>query len=60
MGLGHLVLGRRSVPEAKCKDVIALGTFATASACSRSQFKSGDGTFKMSVKTFYQVFPFLD
>ena len=42
MGLGHLVLGRRSVPEAKCKDVIALGTFATASAWSRSQFKSGD------------------
>ena len=40
MGLGHLVLGRRSVPEAKWKEVIALGTFATASAWSRSQFKS--------------------
>ena len=60
VGLKHLVLGRRSNPEANNKDVIVLGTYATASAWSRSQFKSGDGTFKMTVKTFYQVFPYHD
>ena len=54
VGLKHLVLGRRSHPEAKNRDVIALGTPATASAWARSQFKSGDGTFKMTVKSFYQ------
>ena len=57
VGLQHLVLGRRSNPDANNKDVICLGTFATASAWARSQFKSGDGTFKMTVKSFYQVCP---
>ena len=55
VGLKDLVLGRQSSPDMKNKDVIALGTFTTVSAWSRSQFKSGDGTFKITVKTFYQV-----
>ena len=49
VGLKDLVLGRQSSPDMKNKDVIALGTYTTASAWSRSQFKSGDGTFKITV-----------
>ena len=55
VGLGHLVLGRKSHPVEKNKDIIALGTYSTMSAWSRAQFKSGDGTFRMTVKSFYQV-----
>ena len=36
VGLGHLVLGRRSNPEAQNKDVIVLGTGDTASAWART------------------------
>lgn len=56
VGLGHLVLGRRKHPEEKNKDVILFGTLLSATAWARSQFKSGDGTFKMTVKSFYQTF----
>ena len=52
-----LVLGRQSSPDVKNKDVIVLGTPTTVSA--RAQFKSGDGTFKITVKTFYQVHYFV-
>ena len=47
-----LVLGRQSSPDVKNKDV-------TVSAWARAQFKSGDGTFKITVKTFYQVHYFV-
>ena len=43
-----LVLGRQSSPDVKNKDV-------TVSAWARALFKSGDGTFKITVKTFYQI-----
>ena len=49
------MLGRKSHPVEKNKDIIALGTYSTVSAWSRAQFKSGDGTFRMTVKSFYQV-----
>ena len=55
VGLEGLVLGRRSSPDSKNKDVIVFGTYTTVSAWSRAQFKSGDGTFKITVKSFYQV-----
>ena len=57
IGLGHLVLGRSAHfdPEVKDKDVILLGTPVTAEAWARSEFKSGDGTFKICPKMFYQV-----
>ena len=38
---------------------LTLGTFATASAWARPQFKSGDGTFKITVKSFYQVYQYV-
>ena len=55
-----LVLGRQSSPDVKNKDVIVLGTLGTTvSAWARAQFKNGDGTFKITVKTFYQVHYFV-
>ena len=54
-----LVLGRQSSPDVKNKDVIVLHTPTTVSAWARAQFKSGDGTFKITVKTFYQVHYFV-
>ena len=54
-----LVLGRQSSPDVKNKDVIVLGTPTTVSAWACAQFKSGDGTFKITVKTFYQVHYFV-
>ena len=57
IGLQHLELGRYSHMDENelNKDVILLGTPATAEAWSRSEFKSGDGTFKICPKEFYQV-----
>ena len=55
-----LVLGRQSSPDVKNKDVIVLRlTPTTVSAWARAQFKSSDGTFKITVKTFYQVHYFV-
>ena len=59
VGLKDLVLGRQSSPDVKNKDVIVLGTPTTVSAWARAEFKSGDGTFKITVKTFYQVHYFV-
>ena len=58
IGLKHLELGRSSDfydVEEENKDIILLGTPATAEAWARSEFKSGDGTFKICPKEFYQV-----
>ena len=58
IGLKHLELGRSSDfanPEVENKDIILLGTPTTAEAWARSEFKSGDGTFKICPKEFYQV-----
>ena len=54
-----LVLGRQSSPDVKNKDVIVLGTPTTVSPWARAQFKSGNGTFKITVKAFYQVHYFV-
>ena len=57
IGLEKYELGRCSHfdPEVKNKDVILLGTPLTAEAWAKSEFKSGDGTFKICPKQFYQV-----
>ena len=53
--LGDLVLGRRKHPEKKNNDIILFGTLTTATAFARYQFKSSDDTYKITVKSFYQV-----
>ena len=57
IGLEKYELGRCSHfdPEVKNKDVILLGTPLSAQAWAKSEFKSGDGTFKICPKQFYQV-----
>ena len=42
-------------PEVKNKDIILLGTHTTAKAWAQAEFKSGDGTFKITPKLFFQV-----
>ena len=42
-------------PKIKNKEIILLGTPLTADAWAKSEFKSGDGTFKICPKMFYQV-----
>ena len=62
IGLKRFELGRSSHfdPEVKDKEIILLGTPLTAKAWAQSEFKSGDGTFKICPKQFYQVLkPFL-
>ena len=57
IGLDQYELGRSSHfdPEVKNKEIILLGTPLTAEAWAKSEFKSGDGTFKICPKMFYQV-----
>ena len=68
IGLDHILLGKcgpfddspQEITELvreseKNKDVILFGTRSTADAWSRSEFKSGDGTFKICPRLFYQV-----
>ena len=61
IGLKRFELGRSSHfdPEVKDKEIILLGTPLTAKAWSQSEFKSGDGTFKICPKQFYQVLKLL-
>ena len=58
VNLGHLLLGHcaHPDPEVKNKDVFLFGTPLTAEAFAKAEFKSGDGTFKICPKLFYQVF----
>ena len=58
IGMEHLRLGHcaHPDPEVKDKDVFLFGTPLTAEAFSKAEFKSGDGTFKICPKLFYQVF----
>ena len=58
IGLERFELGRCSHfdPEVKDKEIILLGTPLTAKAWSLSEFKSGDGTFKICPRQFFQVF----
>jgi hypothetical protein len=39
----------------KDREIIILGTSLSAKAWAQSEFKSGDGTFKICPKQFYQV-----
>ena len=57
IGLKRFQLGSSSHfdPEVKGKEIILLGTPLTAKAWAQSEFKSGDGTFKICPKQFYQV-----
>ena len=57
IGLEKYELGRCSHfnPEIKNKDIILLGTPLTAEAFAKAEFKSGDGTFKICPRQFYQV-----
>ena len=57
IGLKRFEIGRSSHfdPEVKGKEIILLGTPLTAKAWAMSEFKSGDGTFKICPKQFYQV-----
>ena len=61
IGLKRFELGRSSHfdPEIKDKEIILLGTPLTAKAWAQSEFKSGDGTFKICPKQFFQVKSFL-
>ena len=56
--LNHLQLGRcdHADPNVRNKSVFLFGTPLTAEAFAKAEFKSGDGTFKISPKLFYQVF----
>ena len=58
IGMENLQLGRcgHADPEVKNKDVFLFGTPLSAEAFAKAQFKSGDGTFKICPKLFYQVF----
>ena len=56
IGLEAFELGRYSSESGENKDVILLGTRITAEAWARSEFKSGDRTFKICLKEFFQVF----
>ena len=57
IGLKRFQLGMSSHfdPEIKGKEIILLGTPLTAKAWAQAEFKSGDGTFKICPKQFYQV-----
>ena len=57
IGLKRFELGRSSHfdPNVKDKEIILLGTPLSAKAWAQSEFKSGDGTFKICPKQFYQV-----
>jgi hypothetical protein len=64
MNLEHLQLSRtsHSDPEVKNKDIFLLGTPVTAEAWAKAEFKSGDGTFKMTPKlgkSVQSVIPYL-
>ena len=58
MNLQHIELARSSHPdpEVKDKDIFLLGTHTTAEAFANAEFKSGDGTLKITPKLFYQTF----
>jgi hypothetical protein len=57
VNLKHIELARTKHPdpEVKDKDIILLGTHTTAEAWAKAEFKSGDGTFKITPKLFFQV-----
>ena len=57
IGLKRFELGRSSHfdPNVKGKEIILLGTPLTVKAWAQAEFKSGDGTFKICPKQFYQV-----
>ena len=57
IGLKRFELGRSSHfdPDIKGKEIILLGTPLTVKAWAQAEFKSGDGTFKICPKQFYQV-----
>ena len=57
IGLKRFELGRSSHfdPNVKDKEIILLGTPLSAKAWAQAEFKSGDGTFKICPKPFYQV-----
>ena len=50
-------LGRSSHfdPNVQGKEIILLDTPLTVKAWAQAEFKSGDGTFKICPKQFYQV-----
>ena len=50
---------RRDRKPGEDRDVFLLGTKETAAQFSVSKFKSGDGTFSIAPKMFYQVRNFL-
>ena len=58
VNLKNVELSRTKHPnsEVKEKDIILLGTPVTAEAWSRAEFKSADGTFKITPKLLYQTF----
>ena len=58
IGMDNLQLGRcaHPDPEIKDKDVFLFGTPLNAEAFAKAEFKSGDGTFKICPKLFYQMF----
>ena len=57
IGLKRFELGRSSHFDCdiKGKEIILLGTPLTVKAWAQAEFKSGDGTFKICPKQFYQV-----
>ena len=57
INLKHIELARTKHPdpEVKNNDIILLGTPTTAEAWAKAEFMSGDGTFKITPKLFYQV-----
>ena len=57
MKLEQFLLWRTSHPDkdVKNKDIFLLGTAVTAEAWAMAEFKSGDGTFKITPRLFHQV-----
>ena len=51
----ELARSKHPDPEVKNKDILLLGTHTTAKAWAMSEFKSADGTFKITPKLFFQV-----
>ena len=49
------VLGRDKIPG-EDRHIFLLGTERTARQFSESKFKSGDGTFAITPRMFYQVY----
>ena len=58
MNMEHIHLSRSSHPNTDIcdKEIIILGTPVTAEAWARSEFKSADGTFKITPKLFCQTY----